>query len=183
MWALANTVCGQTTCYFAALGVPTQCTGCWTRNNGACCHLPTASSKPLHDIAACGAHMSWQNDLLHAHHVVAAPTHCPDCSAKYCKRGKVGESTLSVIGMLKSAVTHALCIPGNSLSRCADRWRTWFAPKVGHGLMYTCATDLHIPDAATQPRFDPGCSNMTLHCCGLHSQAVNALQASPAVQR
>ena len=35
-----------------------------------------------------------------------------------------------------------------------------------------------------KPQFDPGCSNMTAHCCRLHLQAVNAaLQASPAVQR
>ena len=43
---------------------------------------------------------------------------------------------------------------------------------------------MNVPDAATQPQFDPGCSNMTAHCCRLHLQAVNAaLQASPAVQR
>ena len=46
-----------------------------------------------------------------ADHIVAAPTQCPGHSDKYCK---VDESTLSVMGMLKSAVTHALCIPSNS---------------------------------------------------------------------
>ena len=90
------------------MGVSSLCTGSWTRSKGACCHLPTASSKPLHDIAACGAHISWQNDPAGiAHHVVAAPTHSQDRSDKYRKRGKVGESTLSIMGMLKSAVTHA----------------------------------------------------------------------------
>ena len=114
-WLATVTECGRwPTQYvvnymqFCCMGVSSLCTGSWTRSKGACCHLPTASSKPLHDIAACGAHISWQSDPADiAHHVVAAPTHSQDRSDKYCKRGKVGESTLSVMGMLKSAVTHA----------------------------------------------------------------------------
>ena len=109
------------------MGVSTLCTGSWTHSKGARCHLPTASNKPLHDIVACAMSGSVRctYELAEcdpadiAYHVVAAPTQCPNHSDKYCKRGKVGESTLSVMAMLMSIVTHSLCTPGSSLMCCS----------------------------------------------------------------